>query len=363
MYIGNNNVEKLYIGDTEVDKVYLGTVAVYEKASPGPNIHLTSDGTGIVFPAGTYTNTDGYGDFRTNGSSGSSQSDSITFDTDITFPSSNEYRLEISNLTSVYPDLQEITVYVGTSSRPDEKSVTITSSYNSNYAHTGNGWYSPKGSHYIPDKTSSSSSYCYGYYDNAYDSGVNPGKYIGQFIFKIGHTIGREIELPQNKILLRFKSSGSTLAYDATNNRLDMNNSYLAVYNTSSNTYVKKWLVTGLDSNRYLGFDFGTDTTYMLSDNEYYELCIRFTTPLSAQYNNSVGGLDTISLYKWGYQVMSPKIVKLGLSGHIMDYSPDFVDKSISLGEDTRNAWNLGYVKFSGTEAGKLVQYSTTPIT
>ena len=80
-------------------------------------------------------------------------------------------------------------------------------------------------------------------------------------------------------------------------------------------------------------------------------------------YSYRAGGVNQLNLTKWGYQVMTPKIVKLGLSGRIMDDSPDFVDKNIILGSDTRDGWDLGYVKFSGTEAGKLVQYSKTPIT
>lgn len=370
MYIGNNNVEKLYIGSTEVDKVYLGTVAVYEKASPGHNIHLTDDGMGIVFPAGTYTNTDGYADFSINGPSGSTQTDSITFDTDVTFPSHNSsetvsenYRWNESNVDTINPKISQFTIYDG-GGTSNQNSISFSeSTYSGDYS-TSYGFRSGSSSKYI---NNDSYSYCYGYYDSTYNSyptyGNSYGGYVGGFDLRITHTIGRDIELPQEKIYLALRSSGSQITAANLSARIDTTKSYLGVYSSTTGSFVKQWYSTGANSSGYLTFNFGSDTSYTLNENEYYVLHIMFSTKLSALYSNQAGGVNQINLTKWGYQVMSPKIVKLGLSGHVMDYSPEFVDKSIMLGKDTRPGWDLGYVQFSGTEARKLVQYSTTPIT
>lgn len=370
MYIGNNNVEKLYIGSTEVDKVYLGTDVVYEKASPGPNIHLTDDGMGIVFPAGTYTNTDGYMDFTIEGPSGSTQSDSITFDTDITFPSHNSsetvrerYTWRESNVDTINPQITRFTMYDG-GGQNYGNSFSFDSTTASGILSTRYGFCSGSSERYI---NNDSYSYCYGYYDSAYNAypnyGDSYGGYVSGFECRITHTVGRAIELPQEKIYIALRSGGSQITAANVSGRIDTTKSYLGVYSSTTSSFVKQWYSTGANSSGYLTFNFGSDTDYTLNENEYYVLRIVFSTKLSALYSSQTGGVNQLNLTKWGYQVMTPKIVKLGLSGHIMDYSPDFVDKRIMLGEDTRPGWNLGYVQFSGTEEDKLVQYSTTPIT
>ena len=357
MYIGGDNVEKLYIGDTEVEKVYLGTEVVYEKATPSPTegIHLTSDGMGIVFPAGTYTNTDGYGDFSTNSPSGSSQSDSITFDTDITFPST-------SSSESIYENY--------------DWSITNSVSYDPYYPNGNIDIYAKDvdGSWYIisTDTTKPDTTRCYdrGSYSDGRDvfRFVSPAA-IHQYSLR-GYTDVKyvyknlnsstdnpnAVPLPTNIRLAIYQSSfitkpNSTLTLTVYNSDDSVKATYTAATTTNANyTYYAIFYPSGSD-------------TIDMGNGEWFDIVIA-GTGWQSQSQTTDETTRTVTLYtNVTLNSITPKVVKLGLSGSTYDYSPDFVEKSIFLGKDNRNGWDLGYVKFSGTEAGKLVQYSKTPIT
>lgn len=355
MYIGNNNIEKLYIGNTEVDKVYLGTVAVYEKASPGHNIHLTDDGMGIVFPAGTYTNTDGYMDFTIGGPSGSTQSDSVTFTEDVTFPSTNSsgsikerYNWNISNSVSYdpyYPN-GNIDIYA-----KDAES---------------NSWYLISTNTTEPSKTT-----CY--YRSSYSDGRDFFRFVSpsmssnnlrgytdvKYVYKNLNSstdIPNAVPLPTNIKLAIYQSSFTTKPSSTLT---------LTVYNSDDSVKATYTAATTTDSNYTyyaISYPSGSDTIDM-GNGEWFDIVIAGTGwQVQSWTSNKV--IRSVTLYtNVTLNSITPKIVKLGLSGTTYDYSPDFVDKNINLGSDTRDGWDLGYVQFSATDAGKLVQYSTTPIT
>ena len=353
MYIGGDSVEKLYIGGTEVEKVYLGTDVVYEKAAPTGGIHLTDDGMGIVFPAGTYTNTDGHGDFRTDSPSGSSQSDSITFDTDITFPS-------------------------------DNYSETVQESYRwnerNNVYHSGTFTIEP-----------TSLAYAIGV---KYDDYASPTtEYEGNVnVYLNGSAITLDTTGLPN---VTYNGRTRVNFYNVQMNLVPDTGFYVNNWNmtvkgkgyaggASGGSFYQNWHIQIKDANGNVKETFSpvgagsSNITYTttisnhapLAQGDYLYLYIPRSQNSGFVFTSrdygSAGAIPatltcgTITSY---YYQMEPKVVKLGLSGHIMDYSPDFVEKSISLGKDNRNGWDLGYVKFSGTEAGKLVQYSKTPIT
>ena len=357
MYIGGDNVEKLYIGNTEAEKVYLGTDVVYEKASPPPTggIHLTSDGMGIVFPAGTYTNTDGYGDFETNSPSGSSQSDSITFDTDITFPSTNSsgsinesYNWSISNSVSYDPYYPNGNIDIYAKDAGD------------------NAWYLIS-----TDTTEPSTTTCY--YRSSYSDGrdffrfVSPGMSSNnlrgytdvKYVYKNLNSstdVPNAVPLPTNIKLAIYQRSFITEPRSTLT---------LTVYNSDDSVKATYTATTTTDSNYTyyaISYPSGSDTIDM-GNGEWFDIVIA-GTGWKVQSWTSDKVTRSVTLYtNVTLNSITPKIVKLGLSGTTYDYSPDFVDKRIYLHEDTRPGWDLGYVKFSGTEAGKLVQYSKTPIT
>lgn len=358
MYIGDNNVEKLYIGNTEVERVYLGTDVIYEKASPTPTggIHLTNDGMGIVFPAGTYQNKDGRPDFQEDTGGGSSQSDSITFDTDITFPSDNSsgtvyerYMWNESNSVSYdpyYPN-GNIDIYAKDA--------------------VSNSW------HLIStDRTKPSTTTCYN--RASYSDGRDVFNFVSpaapynyslrgytdvKYVYKNLNSSTdnpNAVPLPTNIKLTIYQSGfitrpNSTLTLTVYNSDDSVKATYTAVTTTKSNyTYYTIYYPSGSD-------------TIDMGNGKWFDIVITGTGWKSeSQTTNET--TRTVTLYtNVKLNSIEPKVVKLGLSGATYGYSPDFVDKNITLGSDTRNAWNLGYVKFSDSEAGKLVQYSKTPIT
>lgn len=357
MYIGGDNVEKLYIGNTEVEKVYLGTDVVYEKASPTPTggIHLTDDGMGIVFPAGTYTNGDGYGDFITRGSSGYTQSDSITFDTDTTFPSTSSsesinesYNWSITNTVSYdpyYPN-GNIDIYA--------KDADTTS------------WYLIS-----TDTTEPSTTTCYrrASYSDGRDafSFVAPGAYSSgergytdvRYVYKNFNNLTNNpdaIPLPTNIKLAMYQSGFIT----KPNSTLT-----LTVYNSDDSVKATYTATTTANSNYTyyaISYPSGSDTIDM-RNGEWFDIVLTGTGWVTHEWTSNKVTRSVTLYLNATLNSITPKVVKLGLSGTTYDNSPDFVDKNITLGADTRNAWNLGYVKFSDSEAGKLVQYSKTPIT
>lgn len=364
MYIGGTNVEKLYIGDTEVEKVYLGTEVVYEKATPTPTggIHLTNDGMGIVFPAGTYQNEDGNPDFQEYTSGGSTQSDSVTFSEDVTFP--YEYHSEdwsvserydwhetnVSSLPAVStnynatisytPDVEgmfELTSFSGTTA----KIMKVSSASWSGYAGFGNGTFtitnfsddfinSTNGELLLPTqfrcgyRSSSSSSYAT---NQSYFGGNN-------YIRKIDSTTG-------DSITVSYSISGSPTSYGG--------------YTFKPASWYET--INGVDTPAQAT---NIPTTFTLNSNDTVLIHVKANMNTTSSVSGS--SIGELLLSDWAKDVITPKVVKLGLRGQ--SFSGDgYSEKRYTLTSDDRDGWDLGYVKFSDSEVGKLVQYSKNPIT
>lgn len=355
-----------YVGSEEVTKIYLGTEVVYENSTPTPTptggIHLTSDGLGIVFPAGTYTNKDGNPDFQEYSESGRTSSDSITFTEDAVFPyhyQTEDYTTIITrdwyetnatslpavssnyNATISYtPDVAgrfELTSFSGTTAKVKK----VSNASWSGYEGFGNGTFtitnfsdgfinSTNGELMLPTqircgyRSSTSASYST---NQSFFGGTN-------YIRKIDGTTGNSITINYNNTAGANSSTGYTFRPNSWYETIDG-------VNTSTQS-----------SN--------IPTTFTLNSNDTILIHVKASTGgASSVVGSAVGEL---LLADWTKDVINPKVVKLGLGGY--SYSGEgHLEQNTVLGEDTRNGWDLGYVKFSDSEPDKLVQYSKTPIT
>lgn len=366
MYIGGDNVEKLYIGDTEVEKVYLGTDVVYESATPTPTptggIRLTSDGTGIILPAGTYTSTDGNNYFTIYNETGQTDTDSITFNEDATFPyqyhtedyttslnyiweeTNNEYKQinftvadglliskgSCSSSSSGISSWTTQNVAVTIQSDNDEYKILKDSNVPSDVTYSGRDWYN--GCKYsfklIPEAAAYSNNFDITMTYNGTHGGSSGPDINGGYLLQIRGSDGTVKET------IPYTSSGSsTIRY---------------THSVSNHAPLSP------------GDYFFVSVGYYTTSSGAYNVYTSYSTP--SWENGELGPKNNAPTIYAGYNYMGAKVVKLGLSGMGFDDGTYF-DREIRLAEDTRNGWDLGYVKFSATEVGKLVQYSKTPIT
>lgn len=367
MYIGDNNVEKLYIGDTEVEKVYLGTEVVYEKATPTPTptggIHLTSDGTGIVLPAGTYTSTDGNNYFTIYNQTGqTTDTDSITFNEDATFP----YQYHTEDYTTGLN-------YIWEETNNEYKQINFT---------VADGLLISKGacsssSGSISSWTAINAPVTIQSDNNEYkilkDSNVpSDVEYSGRYWYngcKYSFKLIPEAAAYSNNFDITMTYNGLHLGSSGP----DINGGYLLQIRGSDGT-VKETIPYTSSGSSTIRYTHSVSNHAPLSPGDYFFVSVGYYETSSGAYNvytsystpswknGELGpnnNAPTITAY---YNYMGAKVVKLGLSG--MGFEDGiYFNREIRLAEDTNNAWDLGYVKFSSTEVGKLVQYSKTPIT
>ena len=358
------NMLGAYVGSQEVTKIYLGTEVLYQSSTPTPtgDIHLTSDGLGIVFPAGTYTSTDGNNYFTIYNETGQTDTDSITFTEDATFP----YQYHTEDYTTSLNYMWEET-------NREYKQINFT---------VADGLLISKGS------CSSSSSGISSW------TAVNAAVTIQSDNYE--YKILKDANVPSdatyngkawyNGCKYSFKLIPEAAAYS---NNFDITMTYSGTYGGSSSPTinggyllqirgsdgtVKETIPYTSSGSTKISYTHSVSNHAPLSSGDYFFVSVGYYSTSSGAYNvytsystpswknGELGPNNNAPTIYAGYNYMGAKVVKLGLSGTGFEDGTYF-DREIRLAEDTNNGWNLGYVKFSDSEVDKLVQYSKTPIT